>query len=90
MEATCEVTLRNGDKNTNFYHFFANQRRKNNIINQLKDSSGRLATSQSDFSDIFLHYFFKLFTSSNPMEIEACIQTIQSCVSIDQNQIHHG
>lgn len=35
--------LKNGDKNTKFFHACANQKRKKNIIKSVLDSHGRLA-----------------------------------------------
>lgn len=53
--------LSNRDRNMKFFHTYANQKRKNNRIRQLKDPNGRIPTSQFDFCIFFSQLFHSSF-----------------------------
>ncbi|XP_057432685.1 uncharacterized protein LOC130725478 [Lotus japonicus] len=62
--------LKHGDRNTRFFHQKANQRRKRNLIEFLKDDRGRKVEEDPDIARVLGDYFAGLFTSSNPEGIE--------------------
>ncbi|KAK6138877.1 hypothetical protein DH2020_027378 [Rehmannia glutinosa] len=57
---------REGDRNTNFFHNFASQRREINHIAQLKDSTGMPQSEDATIEKIIGDYFTDIFSSSNP------------------------
>lgn len=56
--------LKDGDKNTKFFHGKANQRKKTNHIKKLKDDDGVWWSGQDNVEKVLLRYFVDLFASS--------------------------
>lgn len=73
--------LKHGDKNTRFFHQKANQRRKRNLIEVLKDDNGREVEDDADIARVLGDYFGGLFTSSNPEGIEETTNLVAGRVS---------
>jgi hypothetical protein len=53
--------LREGDKNTNFFHSKAVWRARKNKIKMLKDDEGRCHTDRASMSAVVMSYFQNLF-----------------------------
>lgn len=57
--------MRDGDKNTSYFHHKASQRKKRNTIQKLKDDEGVWRDGEADvsniISDYFTNFFFSLF-----------------------------
>ncbi|KAF5481542.1 hypothetical protein F2P56_002183, partial [Juglans regia] len=68
--------LQNGDKNTKFYHLHTTHRRKTNKISQVLDHTNCVNTEIKEIGGVFTSFFTDLFTSSNPFDIEVCIETV--------------
>lgn len=62
--------LREGDRNTKFFHALTKQRRAKNMINQLLDSSRNFVGDEKGLVDIANSYFRQIFELSNPEDIE--------------------
>ncbi|KAL2944157.1 hypothetical protein RDABS01_032504, partial [Bienertia sinuspersici] len=62
--------LRDGDKNTSYFHHKASQRRKKNEIKKMEDENGVIKESREEIGDIINAYFTNMFTSSHPTEME--------------------
>jgi hypothetical protein len=77
---------KHGDRNTQFFHAWANYRRKTNTIRSITDGAGRVWKKNEDFSKLFIDYFQSLFSSSNPSNISNCLQYLDSRVSFEMNQ----
>jgi hypothetical protein len=54
--------LKNGDKNTSYFHNYANARKKKNFISRLKNDDGGWVEG-SDLNPLIFEYFSNLFTS---------------------------
>ncbi|XP_042972810.1 uncharacterized protein LOC122304618 [Carya illinoinensis] len=80
-----QLWLRDGDRNSKFFHKCANQRRKNNGIHKLMRADGSSTTALGEISDLFSQYFQELFTSSNPSGIEACLSQVHPRVDREMN-----
>ena len=59
--------LRDGDKNTRFFHSKATQRRRRNYIKGLYDENGQCCTHPSRVTDTVVQFYQKLFTSCEPV-----------------------
>ncbi|CAM8920557.1 unnamed protein product [Rhodiola kirilowii] len=55
--------LKNGDRNTAYFHAKASQRKRRNRIEKLKNSSGELCYSDSGITAIVTQYFTDIFQS---------------------------
>ena len=62
--------MREGDRNTKFFHAKAFARRKKNLIVLLKEMDGTVIEQQSDIKRVIIQHFSTLFQSSNPNAIE--------------------
>jgi hypothetical protein len=65
------IWLSCGDKNTKFFHKYANMRRTQNSIWDIEDESGTLHTSDSDIKNIALTHFQAQF-KANEVEDTHC------------------
>lgn len=67
-------SLKQENKNTRFFHVHANRRRKTNNISQIMSLDGVILTKQQHMGNLFSSLYSQLFTSSNPLLIEAFLQ----------------
>ena len=79
--------LKDGDRNTHFFHYKATQRKRQNHIAGIRNHVDEWCTEQSQISDMFLDYYNQLFTSSNPIELTAKIDFIPRVVIEEMNGI---
>jgi hypothetical protein len=77
--------LKNGDRNTRFYHACVNQRRSSNRILRIVDAACVVWESQDDIQTAFLQYFPGLFTAGPMRELEVCLQSLNRRVSDEMN-----
>lgn len=89
MEAKSQtVWLREGDRNTRFFHNMANARRKVNKISKLKRDDGSWAESDIESQNVVQHYFMELFTpTEETLNYERELNCIRSQVSAEDNEI---
>uniref|UniRef100_A0A2N9I4S0 Reverse transcriptase zinc-binding domain-containing protein n=1 Tax=Fagus sylvatica TaxID=28930 RepID=A0A2N9I4S0_FAGSY len=79
--------LKEGDKNTKFFHAYANQRRRTNEIIMLRDEQGEQITGDEGIEQVSTGYFRNLFTTSNPSSIDSVVNSVNQVVSPDMNEI---
>ncbi|KAL2935618.1 hypothetical protein RDABS01_018736 [Bienertia sinuspersici] len=77
--------LRDGDKNTSYFHHKASQRRRRNRIVKLEDEQGVVHDREEGMSMIINNYFTNLFTSSWPMGEEEALAGLSCLVSEEMN-----
>ncbi|KAL0303026.1 UNVERIFIED_CONTAM: putative mitochondrial protein [Sesamum radiatum] len=58
--------LREGDKNTAYFHARANERRKRNMISSLQSEEGCFTSDRENIQDIILRHFKTVYSSTNP------------------------
>lgn len=77
--------LKEGDRNTRFFHCRATKRKRRNSISGIKNQDNEWCTQTDQISTIFIEYYQQLFTSSNPKTIEADLDSIPHTVTEDMN-----
>ena len=77
--------LRDGGKNTRFFHTKATQRRRRNYIKGLYDENGQCCTHPSRVTDTVVQFYQKLFTSCESVDFEEILEQIPTKVTEDMN-----
>ena len=77
--------MKDGDRNTKFFHECASQRKRNNEINRLRNQHGDWVSDKSKMEGMVNNYFYNLFTSSNPVGIPNVVRLVDRVVSDDMN-----
>jgi hypothetical protein len=80
------VWLEAGDKNTKFFHTFANQRQRTNGIQGLRDEANEWCTAENQVEDIAVNYFRNMFATSYPTRIAETLTAVDKVVSEESNQ----
>ncbi|KAL0356018.1 UNVERIFIED_CONTAM: Retrovirus-related Pol polyprotein from type-1 retrotransposable element R2 [Sesamum radiatum] len=80
--------LREGDKNTAYFHARANERRKRNMISSLQSEEGCFTSDREKIQDIILRHFKTVYSSTNPdlSVMEAILNTINPRVTGKMNE----
>ena len=77
--------LREGDKNTKFFHYLTKQRRARNKITQLLDENGNIVEDEEGLVAIATSYFRQIFESSNPEDIEEALSEVPMKITASMN-----
>ncbi|KAA3460789.1 reverse transcriptase [Gossypium australe] len=75
-----------GDKNTSFFHKYASQRKRINLIKGLQRADGSLATNEREIEEVARRYFSDLFESRGVGDVTRILSGIKSCISDSMNQ----
>ena len=73
--------LREGDRNTNFFHALTKQRRARNKITQLRDENGNVIEDEEGLVAIATSYFRQIFESSDPEDIEEALAQVPTTIT---------
>ena len=79
--------LRDGDRNSRFFHSKTSQRRRRNYITKLHDANGGWCSSQDQVNATIIDFYQTLFTSGNLNNFEEVIETIPHVVTDKMNDI---
>ena len=74
-----------GDRNTQYFHHRASQRKRKNEIRGLWDKEGRWCKNMGDIANIAIDYFSELFTTSFPTKAVEVAETVQRCITEEMN-----
>jgi hypothetical protein len=74
-----------GDRNTPFFHAWANHRRRVNRITKIIDEDGREWKKQHDIGKAFVNFFQQLYSSGEVVGVEDCLYGLEKRVSDDMN-----
>lgn len=75
--------LKDGDRNTKFFHNKANQRAKVNNIKKIKDENGVWWKGEEQVERVLINYFDDLFSSSNLSNIVETCEVVKGKLSDD-------
>ena len=73
--------LREGDRNTKFFHALTKQIRARNKITQLLDVNGNTVEDEEGLVAIATSYFRQIFESSNPENIEEALAQVPTAMN---------
>lgn len=79
------IWLREGDRNTKFFHAKTKQRRARNRITKLMDSLGNWVETEDGIESLATAYFDSLFTASAPSERDEAVRFITATVTQEMN-----
>ena len=77
--------LKDGDKNTKFFHSKASQRLRRNYITRLHDANGNWCTHQQQINDTIVDCYIDLFTTSRSEHLEEVVDIIPKVVKAEMN-----
>ncbi|XP_073280655.1 uncharacterized protein [Primulina huaijiensis] len=77
--------LKEGDRNTRFFHTSASARKQTNKISGLKDADGHWQDEQNNICGVVQNYFQNLFAEVENMSNEVKVE-VQPCVTERQNE----
>lgn len=78
--------LREGDRNSRYFHAATKIRKKMNYIDSLEDRTGRTVGWDNGLEDVMLEYFNELF-SAGSTNCESIIECVSRCVTDEHNEI---
>ena len=64
------VWLKEGGRNTRFFHAMAINRRRTNMVSKIRDEKGYKNEKEEDISRVFLNYFKEVYSTSIPKDME--------------------
>lgn len=77
--------LKDGGRNTKFFHTKASQRRRRNYIYGLYDNNDRWCTQKQGIVDIVVDFYQSLFTSTKSNSFDEVLDEIPHLVTLDMN-----
>ena len=75
--------LKEGERNTSYFHCGANQRNRRNLITGLEDDNGTWIEDEAGMGKVVEGYFEQIFTSSNLSGFDHILSGIQSSGEVD-------
>lgn len=76
-ERANQTWLSNGDRNTAYFHEWANQRRKSNRITHIQYEEGSEWRSKNEVSGAFVKFFQNLYTTWGTEGIDTCLEGLE-------------
>ena len=73
--------LREGDRNTKFFHALTKQRRARSKITQFLDANGNTVEDEEGLVAMASSYFRQIFESSNPEDIEEALAQVPATIT---------
>ena len=73
--------LKEGDRNTRYFHCRANQRNRHNLILGLEYETGNWVEDEGQMGKVVQDYFESMFTSSNPSGYDEILEGMQPAIS---------
>jgi len=80
--------LKEGDRNTKFFHAKASARKKKNRISGLEDENGKWIEEDDKVEQLICDYFTHIFTTTNPSQsqLHAALETVPAKLTEDMRK----
>jgi hypothetical protein len=78
--------LKDGDRNTRYFHGQASQRRRRNRITSLRNNDGEWMDTKDEVVNTLIGYYESIFQSSHPSLIEEAVAHVPQVVSSSMNE----
>ena len=78
--------LRNGDRNTKFFHAFASERRRRNIIKKIIKEDGSVVMMEGELKETITNFYKLLFHSNAGTRYDEIMNEVQPRVTDVMNQ----
>jgi hypothetical protein len=78
--------LKEGDRNTKYFHSFASQRKRKNFIKELRREDGSVVEEGEDLSNYILSYFQGLFTLVHGNRMNELLNVVEARVTDPMNE----
>jgi hypothetical protein len=78
--------LKDGDRNTKFFHSFASERKKRNKIKELEKENGEVVKEDRDLTNYILSHFQDLFRSAAGGRLAEMMRVVQPRVTSAMNE----
>ncbi|GAV84205.1 hypothetical protein CFOL_v3_27649 [Cephalotus follicularis] len=78
--------LKDGDRNTKFFHAKASQRRRRNQIIGIKDDQGVWSDNETVYQQTIKSYFQNIFASDHPVELHRVLNYVDTEVTDAMNR----
>lgn len=79
------IWLKDGDKNSSFFHQKASNRKRRNTIQKTTDESGETSTKQEDIAEVIRDYFQQIYTSEGPRDLSTVLAAIECKITAEMN-----
>lgn len=80
-----QMLLREGDKNSKYFHAATKNRRKFNYISALENKMGQAVDRENGLQEVMIEYFTELFSASNT-NCGSTIDFVSQSVTAEQNE----
>lgn len=87
LQRSCIDWLREGDRNTKFFHQKAVWRARKNHIKKLVDEEGRWYTSKKEMQKLASDFFEKLYDRDPAVEPERVLHCVSQVINEETNQL---
>jgi exonuclease III/ribonuclease HI len=77
---------KNGDRNTPFFHAWADHRRRVNYIGRIVDEGGRTWNKKKEIPKVFIDFYQQLFTSEGTQGVDDCLSSLEPRVTSGMNE----
>lgn len=84
-QKSCEIWLKEGDKNSKFFHALTVENQRRNFISAMKDDEGVWKVTRDEIGSLFTKEFTKLFKVEEIQRSEQLSDFIHCSVSSEEN-----
>lgn len=78
--------MRNGDRNTHFFHKTSSKRRRRNHVEKLTDSNRIVYDGVDSLLELASRYFASLFSSNGISNVDFILQGVNACIDDSMNE----
>ena len=84
-QKSCELWLKEGDRNSKIFHLSTLVRRRRNQIAEIQLEDGQWIHEHKDIEDYFTRHFLEVFQSDSPLIPQELEGLMPPCISLEEN-----